>query len=118
MHPQLGAMSAALSVGLLLVGCAGEPAPRTHTVEIRDMAFHPAVLRVPWGDTVVWVNHDFVPHTATAPDSSWSSPPLSQGQRWRMVVGGLDIGPYVCAFHPVMEAHLTLDSSNPTQETP
>ena len=70
-----GSLVAAKSKGLVLAGVvlAGVAAwpgpdpvpPRRHVVEIRGMAFHPAVLEIHRGDTVVWVNRDFVPHTAT-----------------------------------------------------
>lgn len=105
----------------LLVACGlgaedgpERPPPETHTVEIRGMAFRPAELRVRAGDTIVWVNRDFVPHTATATDSAWTSPPLGQGEQWRRVALESEAGPYLCAFHPVMEARLVVDPS--TQE--
>lgn len=92
------------------------PRPESHTVEIRSMAFHPAELRVHPGDTVVWVNRDLVPHTATAADSAWTSPPLARGERWRMVVRAAAAGSYLCVFHPVMEAHLIVDPPPSTEE--
>lgn len=81
-------------------------APVSHTVEIRDMAFHPTELRIRPGDTVTWINRDFVAHTATAPDSAWTSPPLARGEAWRMVADSPGIRDYVCAFHPVMDGRL------------
>lgn len=108
-----------LWAGPLLVACVDEPArpaPETHTVEIREMAFHPAELRVRAGDSIVWINHDFVPHTATAPDSAWTSPPLARGERWRMVAVAPGTGTYICAFHPVMEARLIVDAPPSAEE--
>lgn len=103
----------------LLVACIGEqgnPVPETHTVEIREMAFRPAELRVRAGDTIVWVNRDFVPHTATAPDSAWTSPPIARGERWRMVARAPGTSTYICAFHPAMEARLIVDSPSSAEE--
>jgi plastocyanin len=60
------------AIGVLsLAGAAApsRPADRVsqrHAVEIRGMAFHPEVLEIRLGDTVVWTNRDLVPHTATA----------------------------------------------------
>lgn len=108
-----------LWAGPLFLACAGEheePLPVTHTVEIREMEFHPAELRVNPGDTIVWVNRDLVPHTATAPDSAWTSPPLAQGERWRMVARAPGEGAYICAFHPVMEARLIVEPPSFLQE--
>lgn len=82
------------------------------------MEFRPAELRVDAGDTVVWVNRDFVPHTATAPDSSWTSPPLAEGERWSMVAPSADAGRYLCVFHPVMEARLIVDPTASIEEIP
>src|SRR2546423_277336 len=45
------------------------------------MEFHPAVLTVAAGDTVVWVNRDIVPHTATATGGTkWDTGQLTHGQ--------------------------------------
>ena len=51
----------------LVAGIAGcsRSTPETHEVPIRGFAFEPATLVVVQGDTVVWSNHDIVPHTAT-----------------------------------------------------
>lgn len=95
--------------GLAAAGGAETRAATSHTVEIRDMKFHPDELRVRPGDTIVWINRDFIPHTATAPDSAWTSPPLARDERWSMIAPAADAGDYLCAFHPVMEARLIVD---------
>ena len=65
-------IAALAAIGVLaLAGAAApsrpaDPVPQRHVVEIRGMAFHPEVLEVRRGDTVVWINRDIVPHTATA----------------------------------------------------
>lgn len=108
------------AIAPLLVACIdggeGRP-PRGHTVEIRDMAFHPAELHVSPGDTVTWINRDFIPHTATAPDSAWTSPPLALGESWQMVVRAPGVGSYICAFHPSMEARLVAEVTPSASET-
>lgn len=79
---------------------------RRHRVVIEEMRFVPARLTVAPGDTVTWINRDFVPHTATAADSSWDSGTLEQGDRWSLVVedgGSID---YTCLFHPTMSGRL------------
>ena len=67
------------------------------------MAFHPEVLEVRRGDTVVWINRDIVPHTATeSRKSGWDTGTLLQGKSGQYVTshGGED--PYFCKLHPVM----------------
>ena len=104
----------ALSVigGLALSGAAaiarpGDTTPQRHVVEISGMAFHPAVLEVQRGDTVVWINRDIVPHTATAMDGSgWDTGNLIQGQSGRYVPRESGEEPYRCVLHPIMEGTL------------
>ena len=71
---------------MLFAALGGKTPPRTHTVEIRGMEFHPAALTVTVGDTVVWINRDIVPHTATAGSrTEWDTGALTQGQTGRYV---------------------------------
>jgi plastocyanin len=84
-------------------------APTTHTVEIRGMEFHPAALTVAAGDTIVWINRDIVPHTATATGrTKWDTGPLSQGQVGRYVARGVGVVRYACTFHPTMHGKLVI----------
>ena len=47
--------------------------PKTVEVTIEHFAFVPANVTVADGDTIVFVNKDIVPHTATATDNSWTT---------------------------------------------
>ena len=90
-----------LAVALCIVGVAasGRAVPKTHTVTIEGMRFQPQTLTVSRGDTIVWVNKDPFPHTATSagnfdsaliqPDQSWTFTPKSKGAFT-----------YICSFHP------------------
>jgi plastocyanin len=104
-HPGLAAVGAFLVVA---TGPSTAPLPRRQVVEIRGMAFHPAVLTVERGDTVEWVNRDIVPHTATATDSAWTTGALVQGQSGRHVAGEPGEQRYFCELHPSMEGRLVL----------
>lgn len=71
------------------------------------MAYHPAVLRVAPGDSVAWVNHDIVPHTATAEgDPTWTTKSLAQGEEGALVAPLAGELHYYCALHPVMRGRL------------
>jgi plastocyanin len=89
------------------VACS-RPAPRTHTVTIRNFGFAPVALTVAPGDTVVWSNVDFVPHTATATDSGWDSKSIDANASWRFVARTAGRHEYYCAFHPTMKATITV----------
>jgi plastocyanin len=101
---------AAIGVLALAGAARSRPAdavPQRHVVEIRGMAFHPEVLEVRRGDTVVWINRDIVPHTATATRKSgqkpaWNTGPLLQGQSGQYVASHRGEDPYLCQLHPVM----------------
>jgi plastocyanin len=83
--------------------------PKTHTVEIRGMEFHPAVLTVALGDTVVWINRDIVPHTATAGGAmTWDTGQLLQGGTGRYVANHAGVARYNCTFHPTMHGKLVI----------
>lgn len=93
----------------ILALIAPPPPPGRHVVEIRGMAFHPAVLTVSRGDTVVWINRDIVPHTATAAGRpTWDTGQLQRGQDGRYVPdrGGEVL--YVCTLHPTMQGKLII----------
>ena len=92
------------------VAGGGTPAARVHTVEIRGMAFHPETLTVHPGDTVVWVNKDIVPHTATSTSAgaSWDTGTLAQGDTGRYVAPQAGSVNYTCTLHPTMRATLII----------
>lgn len=73
------------------------------------MAFQPAVLAVSVGDTVVWINRDIVPHTATGIGTpEWSTGTLLPGQRGQYVPGRAGEAAYFCTLHPVMKGKLII----------
>jgi plastocyanin len=73
------------------------------------MAFHPDALELQRGDTVVWINRDIVPHTATAiRKSGWNTGRLLQGERGRYVPRLRGDDPYFCELHPTMLGKLII----------
>ncbi len=76
---------------------------------IHGMAFHPAVLEVQRGDTVLWINRDIVPHTATSTrKSGWNTGPLLQGKSGQYVARHTGEDSYFCQLHPVMLGKLVV----------
>lgn len=71
------------------------------------MAFEPSVLELHPGDTVVWINRDIVPHTATAERKpAWTTGTLAQNDSGRHVASRVGAVPYFCELHPVMKGTL------------
>lgn len=99
-----------LLIGAETPGTEERPAPAamTHTVEIRDFAFSPAELAVLEGDTVVWINHDAAPHTATDSLGNWDSGEIAAGERWTWIAMEAGRFPYLCAYHPSMTGSITV----------
>jgi plastocyanin len=95
------AMSIAVAVAAS-ASCARRAAPRSHVVLMKDVGFQPAELTVNRGDTIVWKNEDFIPHSATARDASWDSKAINADSSWSFVAETAGRHDYYCVFHPTM----------------
>lgn len=103
------AASIVVLLGAATMPRAGDVPPRRHAVEIRGMAFHPAVLKLAAGDTVVWHNSDIVPHTATADSSpGWSTGVLARDESGTHVPNRRGTSEYFCELHPGMKGRLII----------
>jgi len=104
LHPAVRAAALAAA----LAGCAGAASqPARHDISIQAFVYQPAREPVHPGDTLVFVNHDAVPHTATAADGTWDTGEIPANATRTVVVRDKGIGAYKCAFHPTMKAALT-----------
>jgi plastocyanin len=82
--------------------------PKTHIVEIIQMKFEPAEVKVHKGDRVLWINKDITNHDVTElSKKAWASSPLSTGQSWSMTVTKSE--DYFCNLHQVMKGKITLE---------
>ena len=107
--PTLG-LVAALSCGVALGSCAqaegtpDRPPAKTHTVIMEGMVFRPAEITLAAGDTIVWVNKDMVPHTATSSAAGFDSKIVEASKSWRYTFARAGDFEYVCSYHPAMTA--------------
>lgn len=85
-----------------------EVTPQIHVIEIRDLEFIPEVIHVKLGDSVQWVNNDFIAHTATAKIKSWNSNLIDVNTSWQMTIDRETIGDYFCEYHPNMEGKIKI----------
>jgi plastocyanin len=108
----LKASAAACAVAGSLIGqtTLAHSAPTEHKIIIKKFKFEPNSLSVHVGDTVTWINEDFVPHTATADEGDWTTKGLEQGQSETLVVTADMTLSYFCAYHTHMKAKLTIES--------
>jgi plastocyanin len=96
-----------LAAALAAAGCSGARAPQVHQVAIQGFAYSPMSVAAAPGDTVVFINRDVTPHTATSKQGGWDSGPIAPGASWRLVVKKESAAPYACTFHPTMKATLS-----------
>lgn len=80
---------------------------KTFTIEIIQMQFQPALLKINKGDTVIFLNRDIVAHDATEIDKAWHSPSLATGESWKLEV--LKSADYYCSIHLVMKGQIIVD---------
>ena len=85
-----------------------QAAGTTHAVRIEGMKFIPERLEVAAGDTVVWTNKDFLPHSVTASEARVESGDLAPNKTWRFVARKKGEMHYICRLHPVMKGVLVV----------
>jgi plastocyanin len=109
----------ALAIGLAALAtklAATSPAPTTApsaspiTVEIDNFNFKPKELTVKPGQTVIWINHDDVPHTATMKGKSptFDSKMLDTDEQYSFTFKNAGTYPYYCKVHPHMTATIVV----------
>ena len=81
----------------------------TRTVIIESTKFEPATLRVRRGDTVVWINKDPFPHTATGTPGTFDSRNIGPDRSWKYVPKKAGTFSYRCTLHPTMVGTLIVD---------
>jgi plastocyanin len=96
---------ALLGAGLFAV-LQGASGPQRHVIEMRGFAFVPAQVTVARGDTVVWINRDALPHTATS--EQWDSGEMRAQATWGVVADDTGTLEYICAYHPSMRGTITV----------
>jgi plastocyanin len=93
----------ASSLVFIAVNVASAAAPAA-TVSIDNFMFTPMTVAVPAGATVIWVNHDDVPHTVRAVDGSFHSQALDTDERYSFTFAKPGVYSYYCSVHPKMVA--------------
>jgi plastocyanin len=106
-------LSLAVALALVLpgtgAGAARAPKPATHTIAMDGTAFSPDDLTVKVGDTVVWINKDPFPHTATSTSGAFDSKILQPGDSFKYKATTKGDFPYICALHPTMKGMLRVE---------
>ena len=97
--------SVASGGALLLSAPSAAAAPRVYTVVIEKMKYGPLPAQLHKGDAIIWVNRDFLRHSATASDHSFDAD-LPAGARVKTVLTKSGAIAFVCRYHPGMRGVL------------
>lgn len=92
---------------LLLAFSPAAAAPHTYTVVMDKLKFGPVPANLHKGDTIVWVNRDFLRHTATAANHSFDVD-LMPGKAGKTVLKTSGAIPFTCRYHPGMRGVLVV----------
>jgi plastocyanin len=68
-------------------------------VAMTKFAFMPPTIEIKSGGSVIFINRDLVPHTATAGDGSFDTGTLRQNERKEIAFPAAGEFPYICRFH-------------------
>jgi plastocyanin len=98
------AMKIVAGVIVALLTAAPVGAASSAAVGIEEFKFTPAVLAIPVGTTVTWINHDEEPHTITSTNGAFGSTGLSHEDTFAQTFARPGRYEYFCALHPRMKA--------------
>ncbi len=90
-----------------LLGFASPSAAETIRVSVDRLSFTPAEITAHVGDTIEWVNHDFLAHTATARSKAWDVT-IMPNKTARVTLKEAGSIEYFCRFHPNMTGHISV----------
>ena len=97
-----GLLTVILATTLALTAVADAATPPS--VQIKEFKFVPALMTVPVGATVTWINGDEEPHTVTATDRAYTSSGLDRKETYAHRFTTPGTYTYFCALHPHMTA--------------
>lgn len=79
--------------------------PQVHIVKMKDSKFVPKELTIKKGDTVKWINEDFVFHDVTdRKKKSWKSGQMAKDAVWKQAI--TKSADYYCSLHIIMEGKI------------
>lgn len=102
---RLSTIAASGAALLLMMPPPAAAAARTYTVVIDKMKFGPLPSGLRKGDAIVWVNRDFLRHTATAADHSFDVD-MPAGAKAKTVLKRSGTIAFTCRYHPGMRGVL------------
>jgi plastocyanin len=74
-----------------------------NSISISNMAFSSTSISVNKNTTVTWTNYDYMSHTVTADDNTFTSPTLGYGDTYSRTFSITGSFPYHCNVHSSMK---------------
>jgi plastocyanin len=94
-------------VTALALGASVSAHAATIQITMENLVVSPAEASAKVGDTIEWINKDFVAHTATARNGDWDVT-LPPKKTVTLVLKKAGTVEYYCRFHPNMKASLVV----------
>jgi plastocyanin len=101
-------ISAAPAALALVPATASAATPPEVPVSIVSRAYQPAELMVEAGQTVIWTNRGFGPHTVTAAGGEFDSGRLNAGESFKVTFTTPGAFAYACTIHPSMHGKVSV----------
>lgn len=93
---------AAVLAAVLIASASSALAGEVVQIKIKNLAFSPSAVTVRVGDTVEWINSDFIDHTATGKAGEWDIK-IAAGQSASRQLTHAGTIEYFCTPHPHMK---------------
>ena len=105
-------MIRSLMICVVAAIAAASPAQAAETeVKIDNFTFNPQQITVKAGDTVVWANHDDIPHTVTSKTLAFRSKAMDTDDKFSFTFATPGTYPYFCSLHPHMTGTIVVEAS-------
>jgi plastocyanin len=96
------------AVAILALTSSASLAGEVIQIKIKNLVFSPAQVTARVGDSIEWVNEDFVGHTATGKNKEWDVN-IPGNRSGRVVLDRAGKIDYFCRFHPAMTGTITVE---------
>lgn len=74
------------------------------TVVIQSMKFNPSEITINKGDTIIFINKDFVQHDISNANKKFYSDTINVGKSWKLSID--KSADYFCSIHPSMKGKI------------
>ena len=98
------------AIGLAVAAAIAVSPVRAEEIEVKidNFTYNPQTITVKPGTTVVWINHDDIPHTVTSKTGAFKSKALDTDDTFSFTFTTPGSYAYFCALHPHMTGSIVV----------